>query len=149
MISFCRVWYLVIWYASRLAIALNLPEPLSMTKKCKPQNRDTLKSPWLMPWGTLIKNCPFLGNPSNHNPFPCWHKWNTFKPYPFFGQDMNNPWAKRRPLLKIILTWGVVLQSGSSSIACVIARSRRIIRTKEEKKGENWLSCHALEKKSI
>ena len=37
-------------------------------QKYKSQNRDTLKSPWLMPWGTLIENDLFLENPSSHNP---------------------------------------------------------------------------------
>ena len=37
-------------------------------QKYKSQNRDTLKSPWLMPWGTLIENYLFLENFSSHNP---------------------------------------------------------------------------------
>ena len=68
MISFCRVWYLVIWYASRLATASNLPN-LFNDQKHKFQDHDTLKSPWLMPRSTLIENYPFLENPSSHNPF--------------------------------------------------------------------------------
>ena len=134
-----------------------------MTKKYKSQNRDTLKSPWLMPCGTLIENYPFLENLSSHNPFLLIKMvsailWTIIS---FFADingtlfshtlsldrnDVNNPWTKRRPLFKIILTWGVGLQSGRSSMACVVAWSWRIMRTKKRRKKKNWLSCHTLEK---
>ena len=95
-----------------------------------------------MPWGTLIENYPFLENSSNHNPFPCWHKWNTFEPYSFFGQKWcEQPLNQKTTFPRAIPTRKMVLQSERSSMACVVARSRRIMRTKEEK---NWLSCHAL-----
>ena len=123
-----------IWYASRLAIASNLPNPFN-NQKYKSQNRDTLKSPWLMPWGTLTKNYTFLKNSSSHNPLLLTKMvstilW-TITPFladisgnllshilPLDKNDVNNPWTKSRPLLKIILTWGVVLQSRRSSMAC-------------------------------
>ena len=134
---------MVIWYTSRLVIASNLSNPFN-DQKYKSQNRDTLKSPWLMPWGTLIKNCPFLLNLSSHNPFLLTKMvlatlWTitlfladingVLLSYTFSldKNDVNNRWTKRRPLFKTILTWRVVLQSGKSFMARVVARSRWIM----------------------
>ena len=55
-------WYLVIWYASRLATASSLPNPFD-DQKYKSQNRDTLKSPWLMPWGHVDRKLPIFRKP--------------------------------------------------------------------------------------
>ena len=49
--------------------------------KHKSHNRDTPKSFWLMPQGTLTKNCPFLRN--------------TFEPYPFLCTKMT--WTTLEP----------------------------------------------------
>ena len=55
-----------------------------MTKNAKSQDRDTLKSPWLMPQGTLTKNCPFLEN--------------TFEPYLSLDRsDTSNLKLKANP----------------------------------------------------
>ena len=95
--------------------------------KTKSQDRDTLKSPWLMSRDTLTKNCPFFGNLLSHI-------------LSLDRNDVNNSWTKNP--FKTILTWEEMLQSERSSMICVVARSRQTMRTKK-----NWLSCHALEKK--
>ena len=87
--------------------------------KTKSQDRDTLKSPWLMSWGTSIENCPFFGN--------------TFEPYPLKRNDTSNLEPKANPF-KTILIWEEMLQAGSPSMACVVARSRQTMRTKTRKK---------------
>ena len=93
MISFCRVWYLVIWYASRLTIASSLSNPFN-DQKYKSQNRDTLKSPWLIPWSTLNKIAHFSEILLSHDPLfgqkwpkQSWAKRPTFQ---------NNPHIKKR-----------------------------------------------------
>ena len=43
-----------------------------------------------------------------------------------------------------------MLQPGGPSMACMVARSRQIVKNekwkKKKKKKKNWLPCHALEK---
>ena len=46
----------------------------SMTKNAKSQDRDILKSPWLMPWGTLTKIAHFFEILLSHDSL-LGHKW--------------------------------------------------------------------------
>ena len=64
--EFCKIWFLVIWYASRLATASSLPNLFSMTKTTSLETTIFQNHPWLIPCGTLIEknNCPL-----SHNPF--------------------------------------------------------------------------------
>ena len=62
------------------------PTKTFLMSKTKSQDRDTLKSPWLMPQGTLTKNCPFFGN--------------TFEPHLSLDRgDTNNLKPKAKPFL--------------------------------------------------
>ena len=108
----------------------------------------------------LIENCPFIGNLSSHNPFLLTKMvsailWiitpfladisGTFLSHTLSldKNDVNNPWTKRRLLFEAILTWGVVLQSGKSSMARVVVRNRWIMRTKKKEQKEKLIvmSC--------
>ena len=150
MISFCRVWYLVVWYASNSnLLQLQTCQTFSMSKNTSPKIvilRNHLY--WCLGahWSkiahfskTLWTITPFL---TNINGTLLSHTLSLNR------NDVNNPWTKRRPLFKTILTWEVVLQSGRPSMAYVVARSRRIMRTKKMNKKKNWLSCHVMHLKN-
>ena len=47
--EFGRIWFLVIWYASRLATASSLPNLFSMTKNTSPEITIFQNHPWLIP----------------------------------------------------------------------------------------------------
>ena len=48
--------------------SFKLAKTLSMTKNAKSQDRDILKSPWLLPWGTLTKIAHFSEILLSHDP---------------------------------------------------------------------------------
>ena len=104
-----------------------------------------------MPWGTLTENCPFLENPSSRNLFLLTEMVSTIlwtitlfladinktllsQPFSFGKMTWTTFWTKKISFFKTILTWKVVLQFERSSMAYVIARSRRIMRTKKRTK---------------
>ena len=86
-----------------------------------------------MPWGMLTKNCPFFEN--------------TFESYfPLDKNDTSNLEPKANPF-KTVLIRKEMLQAGSPSMICVVARSRQTMRTKKKTKEKLIvMSCHALEK---
>ena len=93
--------------------------------------------PWLMSSGTLTKKkiVHFSGTLLSHNPF--------------FGQKWHEqPFDQKTTPFKTILSWEVILQSGRPPMACVIARSRQLVRIrkkqKKQRKQKEEFDCHIM-----
>ena len=89
--------------------------------KTKSKDRDTLKSPWLMPWGTLTKIAHFSEILLSHDSL-------------FVDRNDINNFGPKGQSFKTILTWEEMLQLERPSMAYIVARSRQIVkkRTKEK-----------------
>ena len=119
---------LVIGNLACIKTRYNFKPNLFNDQKHRFQDRNALKSPWLMPQGTFTKNYPFLGN--TFEPGQKWYEQLQTKSQP----SQNNSHIR------------MMLQLGRPSTTCIVARSRQIVRVKKKnKRMKNWLSCHALE----
>ena len=101
--------------------------------KTKSQDRDILKSPWLMPWGTLIKIAHFSEILLSHDPL-LGHKWYK-QPWTKRPTFQNNPHTKKRCFNLEGHLWHASLPGADKSWKKV----------KKWTKKRKWLSYHALE----
>ena len=103
----------------------------SMTKNASPKIAMILKSPWLMPWGTLTKIAHFSEILLSHDPL--------------FGQKWPKQLRTKSQPFQKILTWGKVLQFGRSPMTCVVARNKQ---DHENEKKKKWTKkendCHIM-----
>ena len=116
----------------------------SMTKNTSLMTMIFQTHPWLMPWGTLAKKkiAHFSGTLLSHNSF--------------FGQQWHEqPFDQKTTPFKTILSREVMLLSRRSPMACVVTRSRQLVRTKKiksrkkNKKEKEKFDCHIMHLRNL